>query len=102
MEIYEIYNLDCSKKENRKILLNETIKVLGLDEKPTKEELKKYCKMVKAKYKIKMSSKKLENGYQINLEVERYGYSVFKCITPFEAMCKYILFCKAWKKVRGG
>lgn len=39
MEIYQIKNLNCKEKKNRKKLLKEVMKVVHTKEKPTKKEL---------------------------------------------------------------
>lgn len=53
MTMYEIKNLDCSKKEHRKILVKHVMQILKLDEKPTVDELKRYCAKMKKKYNVK-------------------------------------------------
>ena len=100
MKIYEIKNLDCNKRSNRKKLLNETMNLLNLKEKPSIEDLLLYCKKIKRKYKIGFKAFPLEDCYQINIEVERGIQSIMICYTKYEAICKYILFCNAWLKYK--
>ncbi len=101
MMIFQIKNLDCSKKKNRIILVKNTVKALKLDHKPTKEELQKYCKKICKKYDIPVSRFEQSNGALIvNIEVEPGTYSSFVCISYYEMMCKYILFVRAILKNR--
>ena len=52
MENYEIKYLDCSKVQNRILLLKETKKVLRTDDKLSKERLKKIVKSLQKNYGI--------------------------------------------------
>lgn len=53
-KFYEINNLDCKNKEHRKILLKYVMEILKIDEKPTVDDLKRYCANLKKKYNIKI------------------------------------------------
>ena len=98
MKIYEIKSLNCKSKENRKILLKEVMKVLKLEEKPSNDDLKKTCRKIRIRYGFQYSMFEVEDKIQLNINLERDSYSVVECNTKYEAMCKYILICKAWLK----
>lgn len=53
MTIYEVKNLDCTKKEHRKKLVKYVMGILKLDEKPSAYDLKMYCAKLKKKYNVK-------------------------------------------------
>jgi len=53
MTIYEVKNLDFNKKEHRKKLVKYVMEILKFEEKPTEEELKKYCANLKKRYNVK-------------------------------------------------
>ena len=99
MDIYEIKYLDCSKKENRKLLAKKAIKILGTEELPTKENLKKICHKISKKYKMPMKVYRVGNQYQVNI-TNQEGISIFLCLTPTEVYLKYILYTKAWLKYK--
>ena len=97
MEIFEIKGLDCSKAKNRMILLKEVKKLLKTDEKPSKERLEKVCKSLQNRYGYIMRKFRQKDGKLfVSIEVERGGYSSLCCLSYYEAMCKYILFVKAY------
>ena len=101
MMIFQIKNIDCSKKKNRIILVKNTMKVLKLDHKPSKEELEKYCKKICKKYDIPVKNFEQRNGVLfVSIEVEPGSYSTFICFSYYEMMCKYILYVKAVLKNR--
>ena len=101
MMIFQIKNLDCSKKENRIILVRNIIKVLKLDHKPTKEELEKYCKKICKKYSMSIKRLEQRNGVLfVSIEIEPGTYSTFICFSYYEMMCKYILIVRAVLKNR--
>lgn len=91
MKQYEIINLDCSTKKNRKKLLLETMKVTKQEEKPTKQFLEKFSYSVGKKYKMQVQLVK-QVGEKLFVSV-RYeeGYITFLCHSYYEAICKYIL-----------
>jgi len=99
MDIYEIKYLDCSKKENRKLLAKNAIKILGTEELPTKENLKKIYHKISKKYKMPMKVYRVGNQYQVNITSQE-GISIFLCLTPTEVYLKYILYTKAWLKYK--
>lgn len=91
MTMYEIKNLDCSKKEHRKILVKHVMQILKLEEKPTKEELKYYCAKLKKKYNVKTknySSATFEHCYIMDTGD---GY-ILTCFynSEYEGYLKYI------------
>ena len=99
MKIYEITYLDCSKKENRKKLIKNVIKILGTEEIPTKEKLKQICRKISKKYKIPIKVYKVGSKYQANFLVESSYHSIV-CLTPTEVYLKYILYVKEWIKYK--
>ena len=99
MEIYEITYLDCSKKENRKKLAKEALKILGTEEIPSKEKLKQIYHKISKKYKMPMKVYRVGNQYQANLLVDSSYHSLI-CLTPTEVYLKYILYVKAWTKYK--
>ena len=97
MEIFEIKGLDCSKTKNRMILLKEVKSLIKTDEKPSKEKLEKICKSLQKKYGYKVKKFRQSDGKLfMSIEVERGSYSNLCCLSYYEAMCKYILFVKAY------
>lgn len=97
MEIFEIKGLDCSKTKNRVILLKEVKKLLKTDEKPSKERLEKVCRSLQNKHGYIMRRfKQKEDKLFVSVEVGKGSYSTFCCLSYYEAMCKYILFVKAY------
>lgn len=95
MENYQIKYLDCTKVQNRMLLLKEVKKVIKADEKPSKERLHKIVKSLQKKYGIKIRLFKQKNSLLFcSLEVERGTYSTLCCNSLYEFMCKYILLCK--------
>ena len=101
MEIYEIKNLDCSKKKNRISLVKSTMKAMTLEEKPTAKELEKFCKKICKKYDIPIKRFEQSNNVLfVSLEVESGSYSTFICVSYYEMLCKYILFVRAILKNR--
>lgn len=101
MEIYEIKNLDCSKKKNRISLVKSTMKAMKLEEKPTVKELEKFCKKICKKYDIPIKRFEQSNNVLfVSLEVETGSYSTFVCVSYYEMLCKYILFVRAILKNR--
>lgn len=101
MEIYEIKNLDCSKKKNRISLVKGTMKAMKLEEKPTVKELEKFCKKICKKYDIPIKRFEQSNNVLfVSLEVESGSYSTFICVSYYEMLCKYILFVRAILKNR--
>ena len=101
MEIYEIKNLDCSKKKNRISLVKNTMKAMKIEEKPTAKELEKFCKKICKKYDIPIKRFEQSNNVLfVSLEVESGTYSTFICVSYYEMLCKYILFVRAILKNR--
>ena len=101
MEIYEIVNLDCSKKKNRISLVKSTMKAMKIEEKLTVKELEKFCKKICKKYNIPIKKfKQSDNTLFASLEVEPGSYSTFVCVSYYEMLCKYILFVRAILKYR--
>lgn len=101
MEIYQIKNLDCSKKKNRISLVKNTMKAMKLEEKPTVKELEKFCKKICKKYDIPIKRFEQSNNVLfVSIEVESGTYSTFACVSYYEMLCKYILFVHAILKNR--
>lgn len=105
MKIFEIKNLDCTKKEHRKILLQAVMKACKFEEKPSIEELQEICKKIKKKYNIKLRTFKRENtGFDCDMasiEVESGQYVTFDFYNKYECLCKYILLVRAYVKYQG-
>ena len=100
MKIFEIKNIDCSKKEQRQKLLKETMKVCKLEEKPTIDQLKEICKKIKKKYGMKLKTfPKDEINFETNMasiEIDQGQFSTFDYESKYECLCKYILIVKGW------
>lgn len=100
MKQHEIINLDCSKKENRKRLLLETMKVVKKEEKPTKQFLEKFAHSVGKKYKMQVQLvKQIGTKLFISVKYEE-AYITFTCISYYEALCKYILLIYDMQKYK--
>ena len=102
MEIYEIKNLDCKKKEHRKKILQETMKVCKLQEKPDIEQLQDICKKIKKKYGMKLCTFKREkiglDCDMASIEVDPREFLTFDFYNKYECLCKYILLVRAYVK----
>ena len=100
MEIFEIKNLDCSKKENRIILLKEFAKQFGFKRKPSKNEIGKFSEKLEKKYGIALTLfiDKANKKIQANLNIEN-SYSSFLVDSLLEAYIKQCLIIK--KIVKG-
>ena len=100
MEIFEIKNLDCSKKENRIILLKEFAKQFGFERKPSKNEIGKISEKLEKKYGITLTLfiDKVNKKIQANLNIEN-SYSSFLVDSLLEA---YIKQCLIIKKIARG
>ena len=95
MEMQDIIYLDCSKKYNRKWLIEKTMKTMKLKEKPSKEQLQKFLYKILQKYNINHSISIIDDQYkQLNVEVFRGSFSCCKCYSYYEALCKAILIVK--------
>lgn len=98
MKIYEIKNLDCSKKECRQKLIKEVIKVCKFEEKPTIDQLKEICKKIKKKYGMKLRTfPKDQINYETNMasiEISQGQFTTFDYDSKYECLCKYILLVK--------
>ena len=98
MKIHEIKNLDCSKKLNRKTLIKETMKALGLTEMPNEIYLRKACIKLSTQHHLPIKSiVNYPTFFEVNIDVGN-GYSTLVCNSYYEALCKYILFIKAQVK----
>lgn len=97
MEIFEIKNLDCSKKENRIILLKEFAKQFGFERKPSKNEIGKLSERLERKYGITLTLflDRINRKMQANINIEN-SYSSFLVDSLLEA---YIKECLIIKKV---
>lgn len=99
MKIFEVKNLDCSKKNNRVLLVKETMKALKIDEKPSKEYLQKVCKKICKKYDLPVKKfTQMQGNLLVSIETEKGSYSTFVVQSCYEMMCKYILFVRAYIK----
>lgn len=101
METFEIYNLDCSVKNNRKRLLKETMEAIKEEDKPDIELLKKYCKHLGKKYKMKIHMiHKMDEELFISVLHPNDGYVTYKAKSKYEALCKYILLVRNYNRYR--
>ena len=100
MKIFEIKNIDCSKKEHRQKLVKETMKVCKLEEKPKIYQLKKKKKKIKKKYGMKLRTfPKDKINFKTNMasvEIDQGQFSTFDYDSKYECLCKYILIVKCW------
>ncbi len=87
MEIYEIQNLNCKVKENRKKLAREVSTLFGRDSALNKEQIKKAAKSISKKYKFRISQ---VIGNSVFVDT-RNGYSEFKADSEYEMYAKFIL-----------
>ena len=101
MEIFVIKYLDCSKKENRVLLVKEIMRVLKCTEKPSKAKLEKVCSFVEKKYNFPIH-KVIQKGNKlvVSVEVSSGSYSTFVVYSQYEFLCKYILFVEKYRKIR--
>ncbi len=100
MEIYQIENLDCKKKENRIKLVKAVNKIIKNEGKPSIKLLEKCYKSLSKKYKMPANIFEVSK-YGISLNINVYGkfsYSTMRCKTYYEALCKYILFVYVMQK----
>lgn len=100
MEIYQIINLDCRIKENRKRLLSEVMNATKLDRKPTLQKLEKMVTSVGKKYNMSVQYiQQSADGIAMSVRVGE-SYQMFACRSYYEAMCKILLYIKAYKDFR--
>ena len=100
MKSYEIIYLDCSKKENRKKLLKETMKVVKKEEKPTKEFIEKFSYSVGKKYRMGVQLVKQVNGKLFISIRNEEAFITILCDSYYEALCKHILIVKAMQEYK--
>lgn len=101
LENYEVYNLDCSQKQNRKILLKEVMAILHKDEKPTKSELERYSAILYNKYKMKIHLvKQIGDHLFISVLHPNDGYVTFETNSYYEALCKLIILIRNYSKYK--
>lgn len=70
MTLFEVKNLNCKEKENRKLLFRFVMRILKRETKPTIEELQEYCARLDKRYKVKR-----EKGL-LNSEISKYVTAV--------------------------
>lgn len=88
-------NLDCSKKENRIILVKKLCKILKTDEKPDKEELRKICKNLSKRFNIHIVNTPIENGMKtmVFFGDEKVIIHIFSN-SSYELFAKFIITVK--------
>lgn len=94
MKIFEIKNLDCNIKENRKTLMKEFVKVMKLDHVPDKEEIGRISNKVEKKYKCKLRIF-LDKDKNLMASMERgNSFSTFSVETLTEAFIKECMIAR--------
>lgn len=91
--IWEMKNIDCSIKEHRKKLLLFVMKLMKVDEKPSKEELRAYCKRLKERYNVDVEVRAPTCLFPEKcFWITTHDKSILTCfyITDYEAMLKFI------------
>lgn len=100
MQIYEILNLNCKKKENRKRLLEEVMEITRLSRKPTLQKLESMIVSVGKKYGFQVQYvRQMSEGIAMSVRVGD-AYQMLMCQTYYEACCKLLLYIKAYKEYR--
>lgn len=95
MEIFEIKNLDCSRKESRKKLMKEFMKQFKLEEVPEKEKIGRISQKLEKKYGITLTLflDRTNRKMQANLNING-TYSSFFVDSLLEAYMKQCLIIK--------
>lgn len=88
-------NLDCSKKENRIILVKKLCKVLKVNSKPSKEELRKICSNLSKRLNISVENYKKEE-YTMSMVCFKKEKRIvhIQSNSPYEMFAKFIIFVK--------
>ena len=103
MKVYEIKNLDCSKKEHRKILVLAVVKEFKLKEKPYIDKLTEICKVLKKRYGMKLRTFPKNEMFEVNMasiETKQNEYITFDYQSKYECLCKYALLVKSIKETK--
>ena len=88
-------NLDCSKKENRIILVKKLCEVLGVDKKPEKDELKKICKNLSKKFSVSILNIQRKDYMYTMVTLGREKAIIFiDSNSPYELFAKFIITVK--------
>lgn len=76
------------------------MKVLKMDEKPSKEYLEKVCKSLSKKYNIKIQYIKNMKKFLYVSIYNKFsgGYNVIKVNSYYELLLKFVLVVKFWKE----
>ena len=99
MYIYEVSNLDCKKKTNKKKLVKMFREELKIEGKLDAERVGRICKKVEDKYVIPMRiHSSTEGKLQVSLEIKQGTFHVFVVNSVLEAYMKYCLFVKIFIK----
>lgn len=88
-------NLDCSKKENRIIIVKKLCEVLGVKQKPSKEELRNICKNLSKRFSISISN--IQRKYYMNTMVtlgKEKAIIFIASNSPYELFAKFIITVK--------
>lgn len=107
MDIHKIKYLDCTLDakhlKNRILLLKATMEAIREDEKPSRELLEKWAASLSKKYNMPWHIvRQTKSGYlMVSVEVEPGAYSTLDCHSYYEALCKYILLVKEYRRIRG-
>lgn len=88
-------NLDCSKKENRIILVKKLCEVLGVEQKPSKEELRNICKNLSKRYSISISNIQRKDYMDTMVTLGKEKAIIFIASnSPYELFAKFIITVK--------
>lgn len=88
-------NLDCSKKENRIILVKKLCEVLDVDKKPEKDELKKICKNLSKRFSISISNIQRKDYMDTMVTLGKEKAIIFIATnSPYELFSKFIITVK--------
>lgn len=102
LTVSQIYTLNCTDKNNRRLLLKELIKALKLNGVPTITELEGYSLKIANKFKIRVGMIKMLKDGRMQVNIEHVGpeceYTFYYSNSYYEALCKYILYVKAMVK----
>lgn len=88
-------NLDCSKKENRIILVKKLCEVLDVEQKPSKEELRNTCKNLSKRYSISISNIQRKDYMDTMVTLGKEKAIIFIASnSPYELFAKFIITVK--------
>lgn len=88
-------NIDCQQKENRIILVKKICEILNIDQKPSKEELRKICRNLSKRFNIHITNMPRYSGMEsmVVFENEKTIFHIFSN-SPYELFAKFIITVK--------